>query len=389
MSTRLNNMKNELKTNFNIFDYINWRGDLSFDNDKINIIDLVIISQLALLNLDEVVIEAISIKSAAKEYFKENKKYNLGLIIPSKIILMFKKIKNTNRFKNIILSDYINDIDEDEDCQISALTCKISDDLYVISFSGTDDTLVGWKENFDLIYKEETKAQREAINYVSRIINKYENANFYIIGHSKGGNLAYYSYIFNTKEIRCRVKKVFNFDGPGLTKSESEKAIFIEDVKNVISILPESSCIGNLFKHVEKIDIVKSNNKGLYQHDVFSWLINVKDFYYLDKLSDDAIKLSKRIDFVLNEMSEEERYNFSNNIYNIFKNAKIKTLLEASENKKKIFDEYFKLSREERKSILNPIKLLLKDKAAQKIMFDTLRVTKGEIKKETKTQKEL
>ena len=160
----------------NVFDYVTWRSDLSFENSPINKIDILILIQLAIVNFDGIVpalcddFKDISLEDAYHQFEKEKRLENkIGLIIPNTVLSLFKNIHNTKRYKQIKMSDYIDIISIEKEEQVSAITFEIDKDTFLIGFSGTDDTIIGWKENFNMIYKFPVESQIEANNYVNKV----------------------------------------------------------------------------------------------------------------------------------------------------------------------------------------------------------------------------
>ncbi len=368
----------ELNKNSNIFDYLIWRGDLGFNESKINEIDIAILTQIALLDLKEIVPSvdennSISLYDAYEAFHKEGRdKKKIGLIIPNTIIRAFNKIHKTHRFKHIEAMHYLEDISLEDEMQISATTFKISENEYVICFSGTDDTIIGWKENFNMMYKFPVAAQVCACDYVNKVVKMHNDAKFYISGHSKGGNMALYSTYTCEADVFKRIINTYNYDGPGLSTKDED---FFNEIrtKKILSIVPQSSVVGVLFDHKEKITYVKSIQDGAYQHDVFSWLVKGCDFVYEKDLTKEGRAIRDRTKEVMSEMSDLEKEKFSNNLYLLLSAGNSYNLIDANEKKKYVWDAYFKMPKEEKKYIINPLRKLLKDRDVQKTVFNTLR----------------
>ena len=129
---------------------------------------------------------------------------------------------------------------------MSAITF-VCDDFIYIAYRGTDDTLVGWKEDFDFSYKQETPGQREALRYCQRIAQKYPQK-IYIGGHSKGGNFAYYVAMHASKAIQERLVQVYSNDGPGFIRrvwQEVDPSI----LNKMVKISPCNCTIGALLEN--------------------------------------------------------------------------------------------------------------------------------------------
>ena len=372
---------------YTLFDYLKWRGDLDFNQSEVNVLDLLVLSQIVMFNLSRLELsEGETLKRAYKLYSEKYGKEKLGLIIPDEELVLFKKARHSNRFKNIKILDSQSIISEEKEEQMTASTFLL-DDTICVAYSGTDDTVVGWKENFYLIYKDVVEAQVDACKYLKEMMDRYPDNKFYVLGHSKGGNLALYASIKIPQEYQKRIIKTYSFDGPGLNKKLSMEATSEPIFERIVSIIPQSSCVGRLFMHPEATLIIKSSNKRIYQHDVFSWLVDVKDFIYLDELDKEAIELDEHIKSILNSMSDKEKEKLANNAFLILENAGIKRLLDVEAKSKQILEAYFKLSREERNYVFVPFYKLYKNKLARMSLFDTFKGYLDERKKSKKKRK--
>jgi len=380
----------------NIFDYLKWRGDLKLKNAPLDRIDFGILAQLSLIDLKGIVPSsddgiAISIHDAYKKYFAKDslKTTKIGLIIPSSILALLVEVGHSKRFRDILMSDYICEINIKKEEQFSALTYKISDNCYCISFSGTDDSIIGWKENFNMIYKSPVPAQLKATDYVTKIMTKYKNANFYLCGHSKGGNLAIYSSLTVQDEFYERIIKVLNFDGPGLSEELLNKIQNHNYQDKILTILPQSSTVGRLFEHKEEIVIIRSVQFGLYQHDMLSWQVMGKDFIYEKQATKNSKLVIDRINLILKDMTMEEKQKLVDNLYVILDYTEAKDLITLSMRKKKLLEGYFKLPKEERKYVYGPLRKLFADTNVQKIILSSIRAFYQVNKDDAKTTKQV
>ena len=375
------NVNQNVYDNTNILDYILWRGDLKMSEAHINKVDMAIFAELAMLDLRGVVDDieddhdGISIIDAKKKYFsKELAKDNkLGLILPDSILLMFKKIAYTKRFSHLLLSDYLEFVSEEEETQVSALTIQIDENTYCVAFSGTDDTIIGWKEDFDMLYKYPIPSQNKSLKYLETVMNKYPHAKFYVCGHSKGGNMAIYSSFNVDGKMFKRINHIYNFDGPGFPKESIEDEKYLSRLHKVTTILPQSSTIGKLFEHREKIEIVKSLKNGLYQHDVFSWEVKGKDFVYEKELTEISKKVDAKIREIVESMTKDELKIFVQNSYKVLSYTQATNLRNLSERKRKILEGYMKLNKEEKKTVMGPLRKFFADKQVRKVIFDSFR----------------
>lgn len=304
-----------------MFEYIKWRGDLKIENDKFNKIDALICSRISYFPFSNNAFGETILKDEIEKFLDDkNLDDNLILADDGKLI---KSLSNANRFLSLKISDYINKIDSNIEKQFSALVIHLSNKLIYISFRGTDNTIVGWKEDFNMCFNKDIPSQIDAANYVNKIMQKYEDVNVIIGGHSKGGNLAIYSTIFCNEEYKNRIEKVYNFDGPGFS-DEVFKDKRYKDISNKIkTYLPEESVVGMVLNRVEKYKVVKSKANNIMQHDVYSWNINVKDFEYVKEVSKMSKVLSKSVISLLESMDIKSRKEAVDVIFDIMNDVSV------------------------------------------------------------------
>lgn len=247
----------------NIFDYINWRGDLSLRDSKFNEIDNLILARFSYFPFDNILKEGeeITIAEAGKRFKKLD--VQKERILQKEDIDLFPKMAESKRFSEMKIANYINKISPEEEKQFSAITIYMPDDTIYISFRGTDNTLIGWKEDFNMSFREKVPSQLDAVEYVNRVASKYTNK-IRIGGHSKGGNLAVYAASFCSKEIKDRIINIYNNDGPGFHETITINPNYIETVPKVHTLIPQTSIIGRLLYHEESYTVVQSTEKRCY-----------------------------------------------------------------------------------------------------------------------------
>lgn len=376
----------------NIIDYVDWRGDLTFEQDGFNEVDAVVFSQIAMIELDDLFKEYSSltifeIYNLMKH--KGLKKYqHLGLIIPTTIIKLISKMAHVKRYKNLLVSNYVNIIDNERQIQFSALTVKINDNLNCITFSGTDDTIVGWKENFNLICTQNVPAQIESVKYVEEI-GKNSDA-LIICGHSKGGNLSIYSTYEVNNETFNKIKRTYSIDGHGLTHIPTYNDEFIKRTKVICSIIPQFAIVGRLFEHNEKTKVVHSNAIGFYQHDTFSWEVKGKHFVIEKQgLDKDAIYIEKKVKNIITDLSDDDKEQFVNIIFSLLAAAKVEKLTDLNRKTILLIKSYMNLDANSQKKISKITLKLIKDKIILKYIYANVKEFKKVKEQNKKTIKEI
>lgn len=374
-----------------VIDYIKWRGDLSFDIDDLNEVDIAILSQLPLLNIQDVFSknefeEGILISDLVNKIYSIYKNSQLGLIIPGHINETLYEMANSNRYKNLIVSDYIREVDEENIVQFCALTIHIDKHLSCVIYSGTDDSIIGWKENFMMLYEEEINAQRKAKEYFENISKKYFNRKYIIVGHSKGGNLSTYAAVNVNKRLRNKIKFVYCFDSPGFLTDIYLKPGYHELENKIKLIIPQCSIVGMLFNHREDREIVKANSKGLLQHDITTWEVKHNHFITTDELDKEAIHVDNVIKTLISTYTIEEQIRIVDSFFAILACEDNKYLINLKNKKKALLQAYLKTNKEDKKILFTIFKTLVKDNIIRNglisnfIEFD--KINKETLKKE-------
>lgn len=353
----------------NIIDYIKWRGDVTFEYDSFNAVDSLILSELAYIPFEDFIDDndkgeslshiSKSFFSGADEYFK------MGAILPDKEIKeLFKLASLSKRFKNIKIKNYVNHISKKEEKQFCAMCFQIDRSTSCIAFRGTDDTLVGWKENFNMSFNTPIPAQKDAVEYVNKY--GYKIKYLYICGHSKGGNLASYAALLADQKIKNRIIEVHNFDGPGF-REDFLKNIDDKDIKEkTIKFLPQSSVIGMIYNPVGKCVYLSSIGKGVYQHNGFNWQVMGNKLITVPKLDKSAIEAHDLIDKWTKSMSNEERIEFVEALYKLITVNDTATLSDIASDKYKFILGVLKSDGKTKKVFMSAINKLIKEKYLKK-----------------------
>lgn len=294
----------------NIMDYINWRGDLSFEQSKFNEVDNLILACFSYVNLDGIPAVAeqkgIELKNLAEEFMKlhtmEELEADKSFIRLAPFMML--EMAETNRFRNSVIRNYVNEIVTEAEQQFAAVEIVLEDGTSYVSFRGTDDTIIGWKEDFNLSTGV-VPAQERAVEYVRRV-SENTSGMLRVGGHSKGGNLAIYGAVM-CKEAHEKILEVYSNDGPGFSKEFQELPETEEMMDKIIRIIPEYSIIGTLLEHEKDPVIVASSSKGLLQHDGFSWEVQGPALVRRDSLSRTALRFIEILHKWIDGMEMEQK----------------------------------------------------------------------------------
>ena len=294
----------------NIMDYISWRGDLSFAQSPFNEVDNLILACFSYVNLDGIPAvsgqKGIELKKLVKEFKKLHTIKELEAdksFIRLAPFMMFEMAKSV-RFGNCVIRNYVNEIVTEAEQQFSAVEIVLDDGTSYISFRGTDDTIIGWKEDFNLSTGV-VPAQERAVEYMQRISDKAYGM-LRVGGHSKGGNLAIYGSVM-CKSAHDKSLEIYSNDGPGFSKEFQESPETAEMMPKIIRIIPEYSIIGTLLEHEKQPIIVASTSRGLLQHDGFSWEVQGPGLVRRDSLNKTALRFIEILHKWIDGMDTEQK----------------------------------------------------------------------------------
>ena len=249
----------------NMIDYIISEGQESFESLPFNQGDSLVFAQLAYFNYYFVTAEK-KLKFADIRNDEMIEKMVKATWNEEANRQLLNHLIKSERFKEVEIINPLSILDASEEQQFAAVTFKLSPRRYCIAYRGTTSTFVGWKENFNMSYLEILPSQTSALNYYEKSQGEFPGA-YYLVGHSKGGNLATYVGTVATEQSQKNLLAVYNFDGPGLQIPEHGSA----NHRKIKKFIPSASIIGILFEEEQNFLIAKSNKIGIFQHDLFSW----------------------------------------------------------------------------------------------------------------------
>jgi len=254
--------------------------------------------------------------------------------------------------------EYINKIEPETEKQFSAITVILPDDTIYVSFRGTDNTLIGWKEDFNMILKSHIASQISAKEYLENIAMKYPDKKIRLGGHSKGGNLAAYASIFVLPEVKERIIKVYNNDGPGFNDDITNTEEYEKAIEKIITYVPQDSIFGMLLNHGEKCTVVQSLQKGVMQHDVYSWQVIGTNFIILKEITNESKFIDRTIKNWLKGLDLDTRQQVINIVFEIINSTEAKTIEDLRpliKNAKIIISSYKNVEPQNKKMITTTI----------------------------------
>ena len=292
----------------NLFDYLMWRGDLSFSQDGVNPVDALIFSTLSYVCYQGRVVQfpytPVTLREAADDFFTSQT--SDARIRNKNDPNLLREAAATVRFGQTRICMYRDELIPEEETQFAAMTFLLDDGSMFLAFRGTDDSLVGWKEDFNMSFQQTIPSQRLAAQYVREVAVEYDRP-MRLGGHSKGGNLAVFAGAKSSPMIQKRILEVFNHDGPGFTGYLMGDPGYLAMVPRIKTYIPQSSVIGMLLEHEEPYLVIRSKNVGLLQHDSYSWEVMGNHFIPLPEVNQSSVILDTAIKTWFAERTDQER----------------------------------------------------------------------------------
>ena len=319
----------------NIFDYLDWRGDLSFGSTSLCPVDALIFSMLPYIRFEGIVpaepgAEPVRLADAINAYFQ---KPAAETVINENHHKLLQVLKSAPRFAPLRMLGAKKELDAETGIQFAAISVLLPGQNLLVAFEGTDDTLIGWQEDFRMSYECPVPAQLRAVEYLRAVAAAHPLRRIYLTGHSKGGNLAMYAAVHCGPEYRYRIRAVYNNDGPGFCDDTLSSPAYAEIRDRIRTYLPQSSIVGVLLEHDDNYKIVKSTNPGLLQHDAYSWQVKGADFEYATERTAFGRETEAILDRFVNELSPERKRQFGEALFTVLESTEQNTVSGITGNK--------------------------------------------------------
>ena len=301
----------------NLIDYLAWRGEFPLAVSPWNEIDGLLVAVLSYLNFH-------GLQDHRGWTLREAKR--IDLLIPDDHTAfpgrrkMFVAMAESNRFGDCRMHHFIALTDEDVSMQFSAMCVDLPDDTMAVVFRGTDNTLVGWREDFNMSYQTRVPAQQAAAYYLMKAA-KLSNKPIRLMGHSKGGNLAVYAGAAVPEQIQNRIESIWSYDGPGMNLDISRSDGFARIRDKIRSYIPQTSIIGLLMEYYKPYTVVHSTAKGIEQHDPMSWQVYGVHFEELESIDRTAGVVCETLHEMLTNSTPEQRGAFVDTLFRLADNT--------------------------------------------------------------------
>lgn len=295
----------------NIIDYVRSCKD-TFEDRAPTRVDSLVFSWLANMRIPEAVPSSLTPQGASiTDIFLDTNVLDLvaPLHDPKSSETLLSMCATSQRFSQTRACLAADEWSERDVRQFSATTFLLPHGAF-IAIRGTDDTLIGWKENLQMAYLPTIPAQKSARAYLEDVASKVDGP-LWIGGHSKGGNLAVYAAMTCSPQVRARIQACFTHDGPGFLDETLADPAWAGDTSIVDRTVVEDSLFGLLFAHQDPAPIVvRTSTPGIFGHSPFSWIVEGDDFATTPGVSYDAHRNGKRLNAWILAMSTDERERF-------------------------------------------------------------------------------
>ena len=311
-----------------IFDYLDYVAYDSIYDRPFKELDVLALTELTYLPFDRIVPQGdttnieVRLSDAAELVDRTT-----DFIVTDQHLQLVDDLASTKRFKNIKLLNYVNEYDPDVQKQFAAMTYRLTMDVYLVVFRGTDDTLIGWKEDFHMTYMDHVPAQRRAASYLQNVMKEFPKGRFLVAGHSKGGNLATYACSYLPDQLSEQVHAIYCYDAPGLNKSIIKTEGYQRIAHLIHRFVPQGSIVGMMLEVPEPTTIVKSRAFGGFaQHDAFTWMVEKDGFVTLDQTSPDSQQMDQTLKQWVQEVPDSQLKKFFDTFFGLFLDAGITSI---------------------------------------------------------------
>lgn len=353
----------------NMLDYIKEFGHVSFEERAFSEIDALVLTELEYLPLEKVVPSDengenfVTVKEIA-EYMQEHKQELFDenpMMITEERHEVSQVIVDAPRFQSLKFFGVVSVWDKDTTKQFAAVTVEVEPSVRLVIYRGTDETLIGWKEDFLMTYSPLVAAQTDAKEYLAKQASLW-GGDLMISGHSKGGNLAIYAAATQEEDVQLRIVDIFCFDSPGLYRSVLETKGYQNIVPLAMRYIPQDSLVGLMLESEVPYVIVKSNATGAMQHSAMTWEIEDGQFIKMEKLTKNSQLNDQTFKKWTESVSDEELELFWNVFFELLFSVGIDTVNDLYGQFMHYVQEFLKAAGdmdEEKRELLTRIALLL------------------------------
>ena len=331
-----------MKLTDNTLKYLKEYGGLSFGERPFSHVDSLILCQLSYFKFQDLVPDLVEkmdgndIRGVTMRSLRKHPKYDSLYVsdwYEKDNRRLYAAVARSRRFAKMRLNYYTNLTDKEMQMQFSAVTFLLEDGTVYVAFRGTDETIVGWREDFDMALKSPIPSQTAARLYLRHIAEYTGDAPLMIGGHSKGGNEAVFAAMETEPQIQDRIRAVYCFDGPGFREDIYRKEGYLRIEKKIIKMVPQDSFVGMLLHTAGSYQVVESSGKGVLQHDMFTWVVKEGDFVYKEEINPATEKKNQQINEWIASYSPEEQQEIVDALFEIIEATQADTVMDFTQNR--------------------------------------------------------
>ena len=368
----------------NLITYVQQYEDQTFQEKSVTDIDILVLTEIAYLPFDEIVSSsfeekaAISLNQLGKEFeiIKEKEHENNPFMITKERIQLLDVVSKSQRYKDIKVFGFMNDIDDELTKQFAAVCYQWEEESRWIIFRGTDESLTGWKEDFMMTYSDLIPAQTDAIEYLRKQAELFSGS-LNISGHSKGGNLSLYASAMQEEDIQHRIKQIYCWDAPGVHRSILGTEGYQRVVSKAKRYIPQDSIVGLMLESQVPYHIIESQGSGISQHSALMWNIEDDHFIELTELTKNSQLTDQTFKQWTEVVSDEDLKLFFDTFFELFFEMGVETVNDVYYNfrlyMQKFFEKAYQMDTEKREILLRVGRLLFQIR--YEIWKDTLSIS--------------
>lgn len=314
-----------------ILDYLREYGDYSFEEKPFSDVDSLVISQLSYLKFDGIVpgpgegrgpvsLPEIAAHAdydhlyADERYRKDNTALFLGVL-------------KSRRFGQMRMWNYVNQIEPEQESQFSAVVCGLTEEIVYVVFRGTDENIVGWKEDLNLAFSEPVPGQKRSTAYLEEAAQTIPGR-FFVGGHSKGGNFAVYASMHCEPQVRERIAAIYDHDGPGFRPEVRAQGAWQEIEDRIHKTVPRSSLVGMLLYTEGNYQVVESKTIGLAQHNPYTWLVKEDAFRIVDEIRPGRKFMDQTLNEWILSLDQAQMHIFVDTLYRVVQASETDNLID-------------------------------------------------------------
>lgn len=368
----------------NLITYVQQYEAQTFEDKSLTDIDVLALTEIAYLPFDEIVpksfdvTEAISIQQLGKEFekIKQKEHEKNPFMITEERIQLLEVVSKSQRFKDIKVFGFMNNIDDELTKQFAAVCYQWEKESRWIIFRGTDESLTGWKEDFMMTYSDLIPAQTDAIEYLRKQAATFSGT-LNVSGHSKGGNLSLYASAMQEEDIQNRIQQIYCWDSPGVHRSILNTEGYQRIVSKAKRYIPQDAIVGLMLESQVPYHIIESQGSGIAQHSALMWNIEEDCFVELTELTKNSQLTDQTFKQWTQTVADEDLKLFFDTFFELFFGMGVETINDVYYNfrlyMQKFFEKAYQMDTEKREILLRVGRLLFQIR--YEIWKDTLSIS--------------